>query len=284
MRRSDMPGAEPTRARIVIEAGRTERYYWRDFWRYRELLYFLARRDLAVRYKQTFFGVAWALVRPLLTMLIFTLVFGRLAKLPSEGAPYSLLVLSGMLPWFLFSSVLADASDSLVSNNSLVSKVYFPRLIMPASAAVVAVVDFAIGIVLLIAMMAVQGYPPALTLFTLPIFVALALGIALGLGLWCAAMNVRYRDFRFVIPFALMAGLYLSPIGFSSSVIPESWRLIYSINPMVGVIEGFRWAVLGEAFKPHLDALVLSAVMATTLLLSGIWYFRRVERSFADVI
>lgn len=279
-----MSGSDSPAATLVIEAGRTERHYWRDVWRYRELLYFLARRDLAVRYKQTVFGVAWALVRPLATMLIFTLVFGRIAKLPSDGAPYSLLVLSGMLPWFLFASVLAEASDSMLTNSSLVSKVYFPRLIMPASSAVVAVVDFAIGLVLLVALMAFQGYPPTLPLLLLPAFVLIALAVALGLGLWCAAMNVRYRDFRFVIPFALMIGLYLSPIGFSMTVIPERWRMLYSLNPMVGVIEGFRWTVLGDAFRPHLDAIALSAAIAVVLLISGIRYFRRVERSFADVI
>lgn len=277
-------GAKLAAPVLVIEAGRMERHYWRDLWRYRELLYFLARRDLAVRYKQTFFGVAWALVRPLLTMLIFTLVFGRLAKLPSDGAPYALLVLSGMLPWFLFASALGEVSESLLSNSNLLSKIYFPRLILPASAAVVAMTDFAIGLVLLVAMMALLGYPPTLRLLMLPMFVVMALGAALGLGLWCAAMNVRYRDFRFVIPFALMIGLYLSPIGFSTSVIPESWRLLYSLNPMVGVIEGFRWAVLGGAFAPRIEALLLSATLACVLTASGIWYFRRVERSFADVI
>lgn len=269
---------------LIIEAGRTERHYWRDVWRYRELLYFLARRDLAVRYKQTFFGVAWALVRPLATMVIFTLVFGRLAKLPSDGAPYSLLVLSGMLPWFLFASALGQASESLLTNSNLLSRIYFPRLILPASTAVVAVADFAIGLVLLVGMMALLGYPPTVRLLLLPVFVLMALGAALGLGLWCAAANVRYRDFRFVIPFALMIGLYISPIGYSTNVIPESWRLIYSVNPMVSVIEGFRWAALGEAFAPRIEALVLSAALVVALLASGIWYFRRVERTFADVI
>jgi len=269
---------------LVLEAGRTERHYWRDLWRYRELLYFLARRDIAVRYKQTVFGIAWAVVRPLATMVVFTLVFGRIAKLPSSGAPYSLLVLSGMLPWFFFSAALGEASNSLVANSNLLSKVYFPRLIVPLSTVVVSLLDLAIGMVLLIAMMAAMGYPPSFRFLLIPVFALLAFGAALGLGLWFAAMNVKYRDFRFVIPFALMIGLYVSPIGFSSDVIPERWRLLYSLNPMVGVIEGFRWAVLGDAFAPRSEALVLSAGLMSLLLASGIWYFRRTERSFADVI
>jgi len=269
---------------LVLEAGRTERHYWRDLWRYRELLYFLARRDIAVRYKQTIFGIAWAVVRPLATMLIFTLVFGRIAKLPSSGAPYSLLVLSGMLPWFFFSAALGEASNSLVTNSNLLSKVYFPRLIVPLSTVVVSLLDLAIGVVLLIAMMAAMGYAPSFRFFLIPVFALLAFGAALGLGLWFAAMNVKYRDFRFVLPFALMIGLYVSPIGFSSNVIPERWRLLYSLNPMVGVIEGFRWVVLGDAFSPRREALILSAGLMFLLLASGIWYFRRTERSFADVI
>ena len=269
---------------LVLEAGRTERHYWRDLWRYRELLYFLARRDISVRYKQTVFGIAWAVVRPLATMLIFTLVFGRIAKLPSSGAPYSLLVLSGMLPWFFFSAALGEASNSLVTNSNLLSKVYFPRLIVPLSTVVVSLLDLAIGVVLLIAMMAAMGYAPSFRFFLIPVFALLAFGAALGLGLWFAAMNVKYRDFRFVIPFALMIGLYVSPIGFSSNVIPERWRLLYSLNPMVGVIEGFRWVVLGDAFPPQREALILSAGLMFLLLASGIWYFRRTERSFADVI
>ena len=269
---------------VVLEAGRTERHYWRDLWRYRELLYFLARRDVAVRYKQTVFGIAWAVIRPLVTMLIFTVVFGRIAKLPSNGAPYSLLVLSGMLPWFFFSTALGEASNSLVANSNLLSKVYFPRLIVPLSTVVVSLLDLAIGVVLLIVLMAVMGYLPNVRFLLLPVFSLLAFGAALGLGLWFAAMNVKYRDFRFVIPFALTVGLYVSPIGFSSNVVPERWRFLYSLNPMVGVIEGFRWVVLGDAFAPQSEALVLSAGLVLLLLISGVWYFRRTERSFADII
>jgi len=269
---------------LVLEAGRTERHYWRDLWRYRELLYFLARRDISVRYKQTVFGIAWAVVRPLATMLIFTLVFGRIAKLPSHGAPYSLLVFSGMLPWFFFASALGDTSNSLLANGNLLSKVYFPRLIIPVSTVMVPLIDLAIGLALLIAMMAAMGYPPTVRLLLVPAFILLAFGAALGLGLWFAAMNVKYRDFQFVIPFILMIGLYVSPIGFSTNVIPERWRLLYSLNPMVGVIEGFRWTVLGDSFPPRFEALLLSAMTVAILLASGVWYFRRTERSFADVI
>jgi len=269
---------------LVLEAGRTERHYWRDLWRYRELLYFLARRDIAVRYKQTFFGIAWAVVRPLATMLVFTLVFGRIAKLPSDGVPYSLLVFSGMLPWFFFASALGDTSGSLVANSNLLSKVYFPRLIVPISTVVVPLVDLAVGLVLLVAMMVVLGYPPSFRLLALPGFILLAFGAALGLGLWFAAMNVKYRDFQFVVPFILMFGLYASPVGFSTKVIPSQWRLLYSLNPMVGVIEGFRWAVLGKSFAPPAEGLLLSAALIVLLLATGVWFFRRTERSFADVI
>lgn len=269
---------------LVIEAGRGERHYWRDLWRYRELLYFLGRRDIAVRYKQTAFGVAWAVVRPLATMLVFTLVFGRIAKLPSEGAPYSLLVFSGMLPWFFFSGALSDCSNSLVANGNLLSKVYFPRLLVPLSAVAVALVDLAIGFGLLVLMMAWLGYPPSARLFALPLFILLAFAAALGAGLWFAALNVKYRDFQFVVPFLLQFGLYASPIGFASTVIPENWRLIYSLNPMVGVIDGFRWALLGGSFALRADALLISAVLTAALVAGGLWFFRRTERSFADVI
>lgn len=269
---------------LILEPGRAQRHYWHDVWRYRELLYFLARRDISVRYRQTFLGIAWAVARPLATMLIFTLVFGRLAKLPSQGVPYSLLVFSGMLPWFFFASAVADTSGSLLANGNLLSKVYFPRLLVPVSTVMVPLIDLSIGLVLLVVMMAVLGYPPTVRLLLVPIFILLAFGLALGLGLWFAAMNVKYRDFQIVVPFLLMIGLYVSPIGFGTNVIPERWRLLYSLNPIVGVIEGFRWTVLGDAFPPRLDALVLSALVMVIFLTSGTWYFRRTERSFADVI
>ena len=274
----------PTKEVLVLERGRADRHYWRDLWRYRELLYFLARRDVAVRYKQTALGIAWAVIRPLATVVVFSFVFGRIAKLPSDGVPYSLLVFAGMLPWFFFSSALSESSNSLVSNSNLLSKVYFPRLLVPAAAMAVALVDFAISFVLLLLTMAWFGYPPTLRILALPLFVLLAFGTAFGLGLWFAALNVEYRDFQFVIPFLLQFGLYVSPIGFSTSVIPETWRLLYSANPMVGVIEAFRWALLGSAFTLRVDALLLSIALTSVLLVSGLWYFRRTERSFADVI
>lgn len=258
--------------------------YWRDIWRYRELLSFLALRDVSVRYKQTLIGISWALVRPLATMLIFTLVFGKIANLPSEGVPYALLVFSGLLPWFLFASVLGDSSNSLVANANLLSKVYFPRLLVLISATTVAMVDFLIGFVLLVAVMAFYGYMPSLRMLSLPAFFMLAIAVATGIGLWFAALNVKYRDFQFVIPFLLQLGLYVSPIGFSIRMIPDSWLMLYRLNPMVGVIEGFRWALLGGDFRLDPLSLMVNAITAIVLCASGLWFFRRVERSFADVI
>ena len=275
------PGPAP---RLVIEAGRVERRYWADLWRYRELFYFLAWRDFLVRYKQTAIGIAWALVRPLAAMLVFTLVFGRLAKLPSDGVPYPVLVCAALLPWQLFSSALTEASDSLVANASLVSKVYFPRLIIPASAVVTSLADFAISAALLAALMAWYGVVPDWRIVTLPLFILLALAASLGFGLWFTALNVRYRDFRYVVPFIASLGLYVSPVGFSSSIVPESWRLLYSLNPMVGVIDGFRWALLGAPVPIHWPGLALSVVLVILALAGGIRYFRRTEKSFADVI
>lgn len=269
---------------LVIEAGRSERHYWQDLWRYRELLYFLARRDISVRYKQTAIGVAWSVIRPLATMLVFTLVFGRLAKLPSEGAPYSLMVFTGMLPWFFFTGALSDSSNSLVANSNLLTKVYFPRLLVPMSAVAAALVDLAIGFVLLVLMMAWLGYPPSVRLLALPALILLEFCAALGLGLWFAALNVKYRDFQFIVPFLLQFGLYVSPIGFSSNVIPEQWRLLYSLNPMVGVVEGFRWALLGGNFSLRVEAILISVVLTAAVFLGGLWFFRRTERAFADVI
>ena len=232
---------------VVLEAGRADRHYWRDLWRYRELFQVLAWRDIAIRYKQTAIGVAWAVVRPVLTMAIFTVVFGRLAKLPSDGgAPYPLLVLAGMLPWTFASSALSDASGSLVGNANLIGKVYFPRLIVPAAAIVAGFVDFAVGLVILAVMMAAYRFAPDWRVLVLPAFALLALLASLGPSLWIAALNVRYRDFRYVIPFLVQFGLYVSPVGFSSNVVPQKWRLLYSLNPMVGVIDGFRWCLLGR--------------------------------------
>jgi lipopolysaccharide transport system permease protein len=268
---------------IILEAGRAERHYWRDLWRYRELLFFLAWRDVTVHYKQTVVGVAWAILRPLATMLVFVIVFSKLARLPSDGVPYPLLVLAGMLPWQLFSSALSESSNSLVQNANLISKVYFPRVIVPFSSLAVSLIDLAVSAPILLALMIAYQCPISWRIILLPVFLVIAAGTALGAGLWLGALNVRYRDVRYVIPFLIQFGLYLSPVGFSSSVVPERFRLLYALNPMVGVIDGFRWALLGiEPLDPV--SLALSVGMISFLLISGAWYFRKTERTFADVI
>jgi lipopolysaccharide transport system permease protein len=270
---------------IVLEAGRTERHYWRDLWHYRELFAILAWRDVAVRYKQTVIGVAWAVVRPLLTMVVFTMVFGTLAGLPSDGeVPYPVLVFAGMLPWFLFASVLSEASGSLVGNANLIGKVYFPRLIIPAASAVVALVDFAVTLALLLALMAWYGVVPGWQIALLPGFVALAVLASLGPALLVTALNVKYRDFRYIVPFIVQFGLYVSPVGFSSAVVPEAWRLWYSLNPVVGVIDGFRWCLLGGESQLYLPGFALSLAVVAAFLWLGIAYFRATERSFADLV
>jgi lipopolysaccharide transport system permease protein len=269
---------------LVIEAGRAERQYWKDIWRYRELFYFLAWRDILVRYKQTVIGIAWALIRPFLTMVVFTVVFGNIAKLPSGGAPYPILVFAAMLPWQFFSNALSECSLSLISNSNLISKVYFPRMIVPTSAVIVSFVDFMISGIILLALMAWYNFVPDWRILTLPLFTLIAFAAAMGAGLWLAALNVEYRDFRYIVPFIVQFGLYISPVGFSSSVVPEQWRLIYSLNPMVGVIDGFRWAILGGSSSIYLPGFALSLGLVVLMLISGIWYFRRTERTFADVI
>src|SRR5690348_3061668 len=268
---------------IVIEPGRLERNYWRDLWRYRELFRVLAWRDLTVRYKQTVIGVAWAVIRPLLTMIVFTVIFGRIAKLPSEGAaPYPLMVFAGMLPWTFFATGLSEASNSMVSNANLISKVYFPRLIVPTATVVVAFVDFLITFVMLLVLMAWYRFAPGWQMAVLPGFIALAFVTAMGPALWITALNVKYRDFRYVIPFIVQFGLYVSPVGFSTEVVHERLGgigyFVYSLNPMVSVIDGFRWAILGGAVTIDLQGFVLSAVMAALMLWLGIRYFRRTEK------
>jgi lipopolysaccharide transport system permease protein len=269
----------------VIEPGRVEKNYWRDLWRYRELFQVLAWRDVAVRYKQTIIGVAWALLRPVLTMLIFTVIFSRLAKLPSEGsAPYPLMVLAGMLPWTFFSTALSDASNSLIGSAGLIGKIYFPRLIIPSATIVVAFVDLLISFVILCVMMVWYRFLPTLQILLLPLFVFLAFLASLGPGLWVASLAVKYRDFRYVMPFALQLGLYISPVGFSSSVVPGKWRLLYSLNPIVGVIDGFRWCILGRAGHIYWTGLEISVVVIVSFLWLGIRQFRQMEKTFADLI
>ncbi|MDB9347432.1 ABC transporter permease [Nodularia spumigena] len=269
---------------LVIEAGRTEQKYWQDLWRYRELFYFLAWRDILVRYKQTAIGIVWALIRPFLTMVVFTVIFGRIANLPSEGAPYPILVFSAMLPWQFFANSLSECSNSLIGNANLISKVYFPRLIVPTSAVVVSFVDFMISGMILLALMAWYNFVPSWRILTLPLFIGIAFAASIGAGLWLASLNVQYRDFRFIVPFIVQFGLYISPVGFSSSVVPQEWRFIYSLNPIVGVIDGFRWAILGGESHLYLPGFLLSLGLVALLLISGIWYFRKMERKFADVI
>ena len=270
---------------LILEPGRVEANYWRDLWRYRELFQVLAWRDISVRYRQTAVGVAWALLRPLLTMLIFTVVFGRIAKLPSDGAaPYALMVFAGMLPWTFFSNALSEAGSSLVSNSNLISKVYFPRLVIPTATIVVALIDLAICFGLFAAMMLWYQFAPTWRMALLPAVVAIAFLAALGPGLWITAINVKYRDFRFVIPFIVQLGMYVSPVAFSSSVIPDQWRLLYSLNPMVGVIDGFRWCLLGGEATFYWPGFALSLVLIALFLWIGVRQFRSMEKTFADLI
>lgn len=269
---------------LSIESGRADRQYWRDLWRYRELFYFLAWRDILVRYKQTSIGVAWALLRPFLTMVVFTVVFGTLAKLPTQGVPYPILVFAAMLPWQFFANSLSESSNSLISNANLLSKVYFPRLVLPTSAVIVSFIDFMISGIILLGLMAWYHFMPSWRIITLPFFILVAFGAAMGAGFWLSALNVKYRDFRYVVPFIIQFGLYISPVGFSSSIVPEQWRWLYCLNPMVGVIDGFRWAILGGDAQLYWPGFSLSIVFVSLLLITGVRYFRAYERSFADVI
>jgi lipopolysaccharide transport system permease protein len=269
---------------IIIETGRTEAQYWRDLYRYRELFYFLSWRDILVRYKQTVIGIAWAVIRPFLTMVVFTIVFGKLAKLPSEGAPYAILVFSAVLPWQFFANALSETSNSLIGNANLISKIYFPRLIIPASSVITSFIDFLISGVILVALMIWYHFLPGWRVVTLPFFVAIAFAASIGCGLWLAALNVKYRDFRYIIPFIVQFGLFISPVGFSSSIVPGRWRLLYSINPMVGVIDGFRWAIIGSGTLIHWPGFVVSLSLVVIILVTGIRYFRRTEKTFADII
>ena len=276
-----MPPAETPE--LILEAGRASRHYWADLWRFRELLGFLAWRDIKVRYKQTTLGVLWALIQPAVTLAVFTFIFGKLAGMPAGGAPYPLLVICGLLPWQLFAAAFSNASGSLVANTHLISKVYFPRLIVPLSSVAVALIDFLVVLLLLAGLCAWWHFVPDWRVVFVPLFILLTLVAALGTGLWLTALTVKYRDFRFVVPFLLQVGLFLSPVGFSTTNLPN-WRQVYALNPMVGAIDGFRWCLLhGE---PALDPvnLAVSVGMAVLLLLTGVWYFRRTERTFADII
>lgn len=270
---------------LVLEAGRAEQHYWRDLWRYRDLFLILAWRDVAVRYKQTLIGVAWAVLRPFLTMVVFTVVFGKLANLPSDGrAPYALLVFAGMLPWTLVSSALTGAADSMITSSQLVGKVYFPRMIIPVATVVTALIDFLVSLSILAAVMIWYRFAPGWPILLLPAFVALALLASVGPGLWIAALNMKYRDFRYLVPFLVQIGLYVCPVGFSSSVVPEKYRLLYSLNPIVGIIDGFRWSILGGESPLYLPGFVLSLLVIALFLWLGVSRFRATEKSFADLI
>jgi len=279
----------PSHEELVLEAGRTERHYWRDLWRFRELLYILTWRDVAVRYKQTAVGVAWALLQPVAQMMVMVVIFSKVAQLPSDGgAPYALMVFAAMLPWQFFASSISSAGMSIVANANLISKVYFPRLIIPVSAVVTSFADFLIAFAILVVLMLWYGYPPTWRVLALPLFVLLAMLASIGPGLLITAVNTRYRDFRFVIPFIVQFGLYISPVGFSSAVVRERFGetlfVLYSLNPMVGVIEGFRWAILGDGIPLNATSVALSCALSAAFLMLGLLYFRRLERSFADVI
>jgi ABC-type polysaccharide/polyol phosphate export systems, permease component len=267
---------------LVIEAGHAERNYWRDVWRYRELFYFLAWRDILVRYKQTVLGVGWALLQPFLTMVVLTVVFGRIAKLPSHGVPYPILVFAALLPWQFFSRSLSESSISLITNTNLISKVYFPRLIVPIGSVVVSLVDFLISFALLAALMAWYSFWPGARILALLVLIPVAVAAAAGPGLLVSALNVRYRDFRYIVPFIVQLGVYASPVGFSSDVVPDRWRLLYSLNPLVGIIDAFRWAILGSPI--YVPSAAISAAVIVVLLVLGIWYFRKTEKTFADII
>lgn len=273
----------------VIEQGRSERNYWKDLWRYRELFYILSWRDLKVRYKQTIIGVLWSVVRPLLTMLIFTFVFGQVAKFePPPGIKYTLLVFAGLLPWQFFAAGLTESSNSLLGNERLISKVYFPRMIIPAASVITSLVDFLISLGLMVVLLIWYKTAPSVNLVFLPLFVIMAFFASFGVGLWLTALNVKYRDFKHIVPFLVQLGLYISPVGFSSleaaKIIPEKLRLLYYLNPMAGVIDGFRWCFFGDKTPLYVNGILVSLAVLLFFLLIGIRTFRRMEKSFADLI
>lgn len=268
----------------IIEPNKRLKDFWRELWAYRELFYFLAWRDILVRYKQTVIGIAWSVIRPLLSMIILTVVFGRVAGLPSGNVPYSILVCAAILPWQFFSNTIAMSSESLLSNQSMITKIYFPRIIIPSTTMVVSLVDFLMASSIFVFLMLWHGFWPTWRIVVLPALLLLAAIASLGVGYWISALNVKYRDFRHLVPFAIQFGLYASPVGFSSSVIPEKWRFLYSLNPMVGVIDGFRWALLGGQGGLYVPGFVLAVALSVLIFAGGIWFFTLTERKFADII
>ena len=274
---------QPPPSTLVIEAGRTERHYWGDLWRYRELLGFLAWRDVKVRYKQAVLGAAWAVVQPLVQTILLTFVFSKLAKMPGGDVPYPLLVLAGLLPWQLFSGAFSGAGSSLVSNANLISKIYFPRLIVPLSAVVVAFIDMLILLIIALPYALIEGIQPTWRLLLLPLFTLGTMLVALGAGLWITALTVKYRDFRFITPFLLQIGVFITPVGYRTDFLPN-WRDWLALNPLTSMVEGFRWCLLGGRTEFYERGLVLSLAVTALLLIGGLWYFRKTERQFADVI
>lgn len=278
--------------KIIIEPGTENSNYIKDLWNYRGLFYFLAWRDILVRYKQTVIGILWSVLQPLISIVVFTVVFNKLGKFPSEGGvPYAIMVCAGMLPWQFFSSSFSSCANSLIANSNLLSKVYFPRLIVPASTIIVTLIDFLISFLILIGLFVWYGFLPDSKIFMLPLFLILAIITAMGAGLFIAALNVKFRDFKYIVPFIIQFGIYISPVGYSSSAmvynnpdIPELLKNIYPLNPMVGVIDGFRWCILGGESQLHLHSLIASIVISILFLILGVWYFRKMEKSFADVI
>lgn len=273
-----------TNYKLIIEPNSIKRNYFLDLWRYRELFLFLSWKDFLIRYKQTVLGILWSVIRPFLTMIVFTIIFGKLAKLPSEGVPYAILVYTGLLPWQFFANSLTESSNSLVTNTNLVSKIYFPRLIIPASSILVSLADFIISFILLIFILIYYQFTPSLNILLLPLFLLHTLITAYSVGILFAALNVKFRDFRYIIPFFVQFGLFISPVGFSGNIIPEEWKLLYSLNPMVGVIDGFRWAIIGGKYTIYWEGYLLSIVLSISLLFVAVRYFRATEKKFADII
>jgi len=269
---------------LIIKPGKSIKHYWKELWQYRELFLFLSWRDILVRYKQTVIGLAWSIIRPFLTMIVFTVVFGKIAKLPSNGIPYPILVYSALLPWQFFANVFQDGSNSLLNNSGMISKIYFPRLIIPSTSLIVGFVDFLISLIIFAGLIVWYRYIPPVTVFLLPIFLLLTVIPSLGASLWISALNVRYRDFKYIVPFVVQFGLYISPVGFNSSIVPDKWKLLYSLNPMVAPIDGFRWCMLGHSAPLNMTAFLLSGGVSLIILLTGIQYFRSTERKFADLI
>ncbi|QWR76175.1 ABC transporter permease [Candidatus Magnetomonas plexicatena] len=269
---------------IIITPERSAAHFFRELYDYRELLVFLSIRDVLVRYKQTFFGIAWAVLRPVLTMAIFTFIFGKLAKMPSHGTPYPVLVFTAMLPWQFFSNTVAESSNSLILNENMVSKVFFPKIIIPTSSVMVSLLDFFISFALLVGMLFYYHIWFNMRIVFLPLFLLLLTLLSLGIGYWLSALNVKYRDFRYVIPFVLQIGLYVTPVGFSSTVVPDKWKLLYSLNPMVGIIEGFRWVLSGSSAELYPMGIYLAISITLLILFTGVWFFNKNESTFADII